>query len=67
MRALAFPLVAQDNRPIFDAAGTLVSVPQHAQFFVACANLVNDLANAGSTLDVIDMAMRAEKIMEKSP
>lgn len=65
MNRLAFPLKAADNRPIYGADGKLVGIPQHAQFFAAAANLVNELANAGSSLDVLDMAMQAEKIMRE--
>lgn len=65
MDRFTFPLAGKDNAPIYDAVGKLVSVPENAQSFVACANLVHALASAGSSLDVLDAALAAEKIMRE--
>jgi hypothetical protein len=62
---LTFPLNGERNRPIYDFGGRLVSIPENAPLFVACANLVHELANAGSSLDVLDVALQAEKIMRE--
>lgn len=37
-KPLLLPLQAEDNRPIRDAAGQLVSIIEHAQAFVAAVN-----------------------------
>lgn len=37
-KTLLLPLQAEDNRPIRDALGNLVSIPEHAGAFVAAVN-----------------------------
>ena len=54
---LQFPLVGLANKPIYDAAGKLVSVQEHAPMFVACANLVAEIAALGPTADMQAMAL----------
>ena len=63
-RPLVFPLKGEANRPIRDAEGKLVSIVEHAPLFVSCVNLVHDLANAGSSLDVLGMTERAGRLIE---
>lgn len=69
---LQFPLVGEENRPIRDAKGRLVSVTEHAPLFVAAANLCAEVAALGPVSDLQQMALlfhnideRARKIVEQ--
>lgn len=60
---LQLPLAAADNRPIYDRVGKLVSVPEHAQMFVAAVNLVNEIAESDDDIVPDELWERARKIV----
>lgn len=48
---LHLPLTGKSNRPIYDSAGKLVSIVEHAGLFTAAANLTHTIAS----LDLADL------------
>lgn len=46
MTGLALPLSAEDNKPIWDAAGQLVSIPEHAGAFAHAMNMHAKMTDA---------------------
>ncbi len=64
MTPLQFPLVGEENRPIRDAAGRLVSVQENAALFVAAANLCAEIAACEDGYDLGEFTwQRARKIV----
>lgn len=52
MTGLALPLSAEDNRPIKDAAGQIVSIPQHAAAFAHAVNMHRKMVATLVTLQI---------------
>jgi hypothetical protein len=47
---LVLPLIGETNRPIYDSAGVLVSVSQHAPMFVEAVNLLFEINKDNASL-----------------
>lgn len=79
-KSLAFPLVAEPLRPVYDQRMRVVSIPEHAAMFTASANLAHEISEFGlhgevdgeitgeqAIEQVVHWIERAKKIMEQLP